>query len=72
MFKVKKCSPICETGKHENIDVICNFPVSEISWKNRICVKCKIPEKAQEDKEYIQSLKNAEKHLIEIGIISDD
>lgn len=57
LIEKKTC---CNHGEHENIDVICNFKFlpDHDSWKDRVCKKCFIPERLQNDHEYIERLYN--------------
>ena len=58
---------ICEKGLHENIDVICNFVGDdEIKWPDIVCKKCFIPERLQNNEEYLKDREESEKYLNKI------
>ena len=73
MIRFKARHKICEKEDHENIDVICNLMGDrKTDMKDRVCIKCYVPERLQKNEEYIKSLKDAEENLRKIGAIADD
>jgi len=73
MIRFKARPKICEKEEHENIDVLCNLLGDEKNkWEDRVCIKCRVPERLQDNKEYIKSLNDAEEYLRKVGMIADD
>lgn len=60
MFRFKKQPEICKKEDHVNIDVLCKLPWDEKQWPDRVCEKCFVPERFQEDEEYLSSRKRFE------------
>ena len=58
---------ICEKGIHENIDVICNYVHDEkTTWRDRVCNKCFISERLQNNEEYLKDREESAKYLNKI------